>query len=107
VSVSNRRGGGRAVRHHMNPRVSRSPHDPKQLDALLDRLSSDDDFRERFLGNPTDALSEFGIAADPAKIPPIRRLPSKQQLRNDHDAVRERLADSPDFVFILITGAGA
>lgn len=35
---------------------------PHVVDTLLDKLSSDDDFREHFLRSPGDALQELGYA---------------------------------------------
>lgn len=42
---------------------------------ILDRLAKDRDFREHFLGDPADALRQFGIEVDAAKVPAVRKLP--------------------------------
>ena len=48
---------------------------PEIVDELLDKLSSDDQFREQFLGNPALVLHTMGVDVDPSQVPPIRRLP--------------------------------
>jgi putative modified peptide len=56
-----------------------------QLDKLLDRLGSDDAFREKFLGDPAAALAE------PASVPAVRNLPSKDALRSQRDAIKSKV----------------
>ncbi len=76
---------------------------PAQLDSLLDRLSTDDAFREKMLGDPVSALAEHGITVDPASVPASRQLPSKEALLRDRTAIRSQVADTAklDFFFQL------
>jgi putative modified peptide len=76
---------------------------PAQLDSLLDRLSTDDAFREKMLGDPVAALAEHGIAVDPASVPTARQLPSKDALVRDRATIRSQVADTAklDFFFQL------
>ncbi len=70
----------------------------------LDRLSSDNDFREHFLGDPAGALKEHGIEVDPAGIPAVRRLPPKDQvakIRDQAAAVDNPIEKVGLFVFLL------
>jgi putative modified peptide len=62
-----------------------------QLDKLLDRLGSDDAFREKFLGDPAAALAEHGVEVDPASVPAVRNLPSKDALRSQRDAIKSKV----------------
>ncbi len=61
---------------------------PEQLDKLLDRLGTDDQFREKFLGDPVGALAEQGVQVDPASVPAVRSLPSKQALQSQRDTIK-------------------
>jgi putative modified peptide len=62
----------------------------EQLDKLLDRLGSDDQFREKFLGDPAGALAEQGVQIDPASVPAVRNLPTKQALQSDRAAIKAK-----------------
>jgi putative modified peptide len=62
-----------------------------QLDKLLDRLGSDDAFREKFLGDPAAALAEHGVEVDPAAVPAVRSLPSKESLQSQRDAIKSKV----------------
>lgn len=71
---------------------------------ILDRLSSDNDFREHFLGDPAGALKGHGIDIDSSRIPPVRRLPSKQEMAKARDqaaAVDNPLEKVGLFFFLL------
>lgn len=62
------------------------------FDTLLDKLATDDAFREQMLGDPVKALGSLGIVVDPAAIPAVRTLPSKDSLLNDRDALKAATA---------------
>lgn len=64
---------------------------PEIVDNLLDRLSSDDQFREQFLGNPALVLHTLGVSVDPAQVPTVRRLPSKEVLKANREAIKSKL----------------
>ncbi|HBK56257.1 MAG TPA: putative modified peptide [Xanthomonadales bacterium] len=64
---------------------------PEIVDTLLDRLSSDDQFREQFLGNPALVLHTLGVSVDPAQVPAVRRLPSKEVLKANREAIKSKL----------------
>lgn len=64
---------------------------PEIIEKFLDRLASDDVFREKMLGNPVAALKEFDIDVDPADVPAVRQLPSKQTLQSQHEQLVERI----------------
>lgn len=59
---------------------------------ILDRLSSDQAFREQMLGDPASALASYNLEVDPAKIPAVRRLPSASDLAD----MRQQTAGVPD-----------
>jgi putative modified peptide len=75
-----------------------------QLDPLLDRLSSDDAFREKALGDPASALAEYGFRVDAKDIPAVRRLPSKQDLVGQREKIRDNVADHVCLIFFAQTG---
>lgn len=64
---------------------------PEIVDNLLDRLASDDQFREQFLGNPALVLHTLGVNVDPAQVPAVRRLPSKAVLKANREAIKSKL----------------
>jgi putative modified peptide len=74
-----------------------------QLDSMLDRLSSDDAFREKMLGDPVGGLAEYGFNVDPKDIPAVRRLPSKQNLVAQRDQVKGPIADHVCLIFFAQT----
>ncbi len=69
------------------------------VDALLDKLSSDDDFRETFQKNPRKALAAVGHKAagdaDQAQgawtCLTVSRLADKETIRASRDKLREQL----------------
>lgn len=75
---------------------------PEIVDKLLDQLSSDDQFREQFLGNPALVLHTMGVDVDPAQVPSVRRLPSKASLKANRDAIKSKLAGSAGLIWFLV-----
>lgn len=70
----------------------------KTVDALLDKLSSDDDFRARFQQNPREATRSLGIddeAIDTLPETPMRTLANKKLIAASRDVLRKQLADAP------------
>ena len=75
----------------------------QQLDSLLDRLGSDDAFREKILGDPASGLAEYGFRVDPSDIPAVRRLPSKQDLAAQREKIKGGVADHVCLIFFAQT----
>lgn len=77
----------------------------KNVDMLLDKLSSDDDFRQRFQANPREAMASIGLAdASDESISnaPIGNLPSKSDIASSRDQLRAKLMVAMD-PFVPIT----
>lgn len=70
--------------------MAQNPLDPALVDALLDRLSSDDVFRELFATDPHKALAELGYR-HPAECMKVTKLASKDEIRKARDELREQL----------------
>ena len=73
------------------------PLSEKTVDALLDKLSSDDDFRARFQANPREATRSLGTqdpAVDSLPDSPMRGLTDKGALRGSRDKFRRTLVES-------------
>ncbi|GAB2500476.1 NHLP-related RiPP peptide [Arenimonas alkanexedens] len=69
----------------------------KTVDVLLDKLSSDDDFRARFQKNPREATRSLGTgdpAVDTLPEAPIAELADKKSLSASRDKVRESLVSA-------------
>ena len=75
-----------------------------QLDQILTRLGSDDAYREKFIGDPISAFGEYGVKVDPAEVPAVRRLPSKDALRTQAAAIRAK-ADGKSCLAFFALGA--
>ena len=75
-----------------------------QLDQILSRLGSDDAYREKFIGDPVGAFNEYGITVDPAEVPAVRKLPSKDALRTQAAAIRAK-ADGKSCLAFFALGA--
>lgn len=70
--------------------------DPAVVDELLDRLSSDDDFRDLFASDPRAALAEVGHVADandPLLCAQTTTLASKEEIAAARAALQEHLTD--------------
>ena len=75
---------------------------PQQIEAILDRLASDDAFREQMLGDPVAALKGYGLEVDPAQVPVVRKLPSKQMLKEQRESLSGQLHSNMGlWVFML------
>lgn len=77
---------------------------PEQIDSLLDRLGSDDGFRERMLGDPASAFAEHGITVDPATVPAVRTLPSKDAIESQRAAIQAHIAPQPALAIFIVIG---
>lgn len=75
---------------------------PEIVDALLDKLSSDDQFREQFLGNPALVLHTLGVDVDPAQVPVVRKLPSKESIRQNREAMKARMDGRMGLIILLV-----
>lgn len=66
--------------------------DPRIADALLDRLTADDGFRERFAASPDTALRELGYNGE-LRIGPCCKLPlpPKSVFQEARDTLRLQL----------------
>jgi len=73
-----------------------------ELDMLLDKLATDDDFRAAMLSHPVNALDSLGINVDPRLIPALRSLPSKAVIARDQQAIKAKLSSAAGaFPFFL------
>ena len=82
---------------------------PKVVDALLDKLSSDDDFRDLFQKDPREALRRVGhetpeqsvdvAGSDPVLCCHSKSLASKEQLRASRDQLRQQMLIFNPFMY--------
>jgi putative modified peptide len=69
----------------------------KTANALLDKLSSDDEFRARFQKNPREATRSLGIeddAIDSLPEAPMPNLADKKTLASSRDSLKDQLVSS-------------
>jgi putative modified peptide len=71
-------------------------------DQLLDKLSTDHQYREHFLGNPALVLAHHGVTVDPTQIPTIRRLPSKEVLKANKQAIKEKIVGNAGLPLFML-----
>jgi putative modified peptide len=83
--------------------MSKGTATPDQADKLLDRLSSDDQFREKFLGDPAAALAEHGVQVDPASVPAVRNLPTKEALQTQRAAIKAKVEGKVGLNWFLLS----
>lgn len=60
------------------------------IDAVLDRLATDQAFREKMLGDPKSALAEHGIDIDESAIPTTRVLPSMEDIKRNRQEFKDK-----------------
>ena len=75
-----------------------------EMDLLLEKLATDDDFRERLLKDPAGALGSIGITVDPSQIPVIRDLPSKETIAKEQQAIKTKLDGTAGAIIFIVTG---
>ena len=69
----------------------------KTIDALLDKLASDEGFRDRFKANPRAATRSLGTkdeAVESLPEAPITDLADKEDFKKSRAVVRQKLIDS-------------
>jgi putative modified peptide len=69
----------------------------KTIDAVLDKLSTDDDFRASFQANPREATRSLGIdddAIDSLPNAPVANLADKTTFAKSRGVVRKQLLDA-------------
>ncbi|MFO1493642.1 MAG: NHLP-related RiPP peptide [Lysobacterales bacterium] len=69
---------------------------------LLDKLANDDGFREHLLGDPVAAMASVGVKVDPASVPHVRKLPSKEEIKANAAAMKEKLHGKSGMVFFVL-----
>lgn len=80
----------------MTSSQAKPPMDPAVVDKLLDRLSSDDGFRDLFAKDPRSALAEVGYEApsdDPLLCAQTTVLASKEEIASARKALQANLTD--------------
>lgn len=77
---------------------------PEQIDTILDRLGSDDAYRERMLGDPVAAFAEHGVTVDPAAVPAVRSLPSKDAIGAQRAAIQSHVVAQPHLAIFIVIG---
>ncbi len=75
---------------------------PVVIDQLLDKLANDDGFRDRLAADPVGALGELGITVAADQIPANVKLPSKDAIAANRDAMKGRLLTGDDMVYFLL-----
>jgi putative modified peptide len=79
-------------------------HTSSELSTVLDKLASDDAFREHLLGDPVGALGTLGIQLDPSQVPAVRSLPSKDTVAADQNALHQQMVTAGNMVIFLLSG---
>lgn len=79
-------------------------HSPSDLDTLLDKLATDDAFRDYLTRDPAGALGSIGISIDPGQVPAITTLPSKDAVARDRAVLRQKLDSTVAAIPFLLSG---
>jgi putative modified peptide len=75
--------------------------DQSKLAALLDKLGSDDAFRDRLSANPSAALGELGIDVPDAMRNESVSLPSKEEVQARKGEWLAQAHDAPHAMMIF------
>ena len=79
-------------------------HLHSDLDSLLHKLSSDDVFRARLLGNPVATLGSLGISLKAGQIPAEPCLPAKDAIALDRMAFMSKLDSAAGAIPFFLSG---
>lgn len=74
---------------------------PDTVSKILDRLSTDNDFREQLLGDPKTALAQYGLDVDASKLPATRSLPSKDEIKATHQELHSKIQSNLGLIMFL------
>jgi putative modified peptide len=97
----------------MASKTKSAPLDPQIADRLLDLLSTDDSFRERFEHDPRAALHEIGYESPmPAKMTACGSLPAPDpealiDCKVENLATKEAIAAARDEIRAMLTSGMA
>ena len=89
----------------MSTEQTSEPMDPAVVDKLLDRLSSDDEYRELFAKDPRAALEEVGHKAPSADAMACARtetLASKEEIAKARKLLADHLTDQAAMAMTVI-----
>ena len=79
-------------------------HTSSHLRTVLDKLAGDDAFRAHLTSDPVAALASVGVTLDPADVPAVRNLPSKESVAADQAAIQDKLENTSGMVIFLLSG---
>ena len=73
---------------------------PEQIAEFLDKLDTDDDFRDKLKSDPASVFEEYGISYDPEKTPPPDeiQLPAKGEIAKNIEAYKDAMFPGNEFV---------
>ncbi len=81
------------------------PNDPKAVSDFLNKLATDDEFRQSVENDPVKIYAEYGFALDPAEISGEIKLPSKEEITRNLELYRQRGEDIHPMLIFLATGS--
>jgi putative modified peptide len=71
------------------------------LGRIIDRLASDDDFRDRLTKDPKTTLAEYGLEVDPSKLPSQPRLASKEEIAASRDELHQKVQGNLGLIMFI------
>lgn len=83
--------------------MSKATLSNEQLSQILQRLSTDDAFREALLGDPVGTLKQYGVEVDPASVPHARSLLPKNATASQLDALKTKIEGKAGLALFLLT----
>lgn len=72
------------------------------IGAILDRLATDDAFREQMLGDPQSALAPYGLEIDMSQMPAVRKLPSKEEISAAKQDLASQISNDSAYMILLL-----
>ncbi len=72
--------------------------------AVIGKLANDDAFRAQVMADPVAAFGSMGVALDPAHVPAVCQLPSKEAMADDLAAYYSKLDGKAAMVIFAMAG---
>ncbi|MCG2584857.1 NHLP-related RiPP peptide [Massilia sp. TS11] len=80
-----------------------TPHNLPAIETLLDKLATDDAFRDQLSADPLGTLASIGLTPDPSEVPATPTLPPKHVVAANRATLHAALtAGNEDFIYFFL-----
>lgn len=71
------------------------------LDRIIDRLATDDAFRDHLTRDPKTALAEYGLEVDASKLKSPLELASKEEIAGARDELHRKMQGNLGLIMFI------